>query len=498
MQKFIRRPKHKISWRFAGIFTLLIVGILVFILVSNSFISKTYLYNSKIRTIKKLYERVETGISEGKFEDSDFKEKLSQMCSTNAIGMIIVDIDSQSLFFYGSKEEEMKIALWDKVFLKEKSQYNEVIEATEEYQIAQGFDDRTNQEYIEMWGVLSNDNLFLVRVAASNIQTTIEIMNKMLYIVAAITLLLGLVIITVLTRVVSKPILQLADISERMSHLDFDVKYEGKHDNEIGMLGENINIMSRALENTISELKTANNELKRDIERKEQLEEQRREFVSNVSHELKTPLAIIQGYAEGIMDGVSDDEESRNYYCSVIVDEATRMNELVRKLLEIQELESGTDTITMERFDIVSVINSRIKATEVLVKKDIRVEFDGNKPIYVWGDVFKIEEVFTNLLSNAINYCSGDKLIKISIEEREGVSHIEVFNTGEQIPKEHIEHVFEKFYKIDKARSREYGGSGIGLSIVKAIMDSMNQKVGVYNREDGVVFWFELDSDANI
>ena len=283
-----------------------------------------------------------------------------------------------------------------------------------------------------------------------------------------------------------------------MSHLDFDVKYEGKHDNEIGMLGENINIMSRALENTISELKTANNELKRDIERKEQLEEQRREFVSNVSHELKTPLAIIQGYAEGIMDGVSDDEESRNYYCSVIVDEATRMNELVRKLLEIQELESGTDTITMERFDIVSVINSRIKATEVLVKKDIRVEFDGNKPIYVWGDVFKIEEVFTNLLSNAINYCSGDKLIKISIEEREGVSHIEVFNTGEQIPKEHIEHVFEKFYKIDKARSREYGGSGIGLSIVKAIMDSMNQKVGVYNREDGVVFWFELDSDANI
>ena len=498
MNKLIHKPKHRIGWQFAGIFVGFIMLIIVFVLLLNVFLAKFYFYNSKINIIKDLHERVERGIAENVFGDATFEKNISEICSTNSVGIIIVDTDSKSLFYFGPQEEAMKIALWDKLFLKEKSHYNKILEKTKEYQIEQRYDSRTNLEYIEMSGVLSNDNLFLIRVSTSNINTSIQTTNRFFTILVAFTLIIGLIIIIGLTKVVVKPILQLTDISERMSHLDFDAKYEGNQTNEIGILGENINIMSKALEKTISELKTANNELKRDIERKEKTEELRREFVSNVSHELKTPLAIIQGYAEGLMDGISEDKESRDYYCSVITDEAERMNGLVKKLLEIQELEAGLDTVTMERFDIVSVISSRLKTTEVLTKENIRVVFNEKGPIYVWGDVFKVEEVFINLLSNAINYCSGEKIINISLQKKEETLHIEVFNTGEQIPEEHLEHLFEKFYKVDKARSREYGGSGIGLSIVKAIMDSMNQKVGVYNREDGVVFWFELDSDTNI
>lgn len=114
--------------------------------------------------------------------------------------------------------------------------------------------------------------------------------------------------------------------------------------------------------------------------------------------------------------------------------------------------------------------------------------------MYVWADEFKVEEVFANYFTNAVNHCQASREIVISLEEREGTVRVSVFNTGEAIPREALSHLWEKFYKVDKARTREYGGSGVGLSIVKAIMESLNQKYGVENREDGVVFWFELDS----
>lgn len=148
----------------------------------------------------------------------------------------------------------------------------------------------------------------------------------------------------------------------------------------------------------------------------------------------------------------------------------------------------------MERFDIVTMMKNRIQATELLVKQnDIDIIFNENKPIYVWGDEFKTEEVFTNYLSNAITHCSGEKRISIEAKSIDDRVRISVFNTGDLIPEDSIEHLFEKFYKVDKARTREYGGSGIGLSIVKAVQDSIGQGYGVINKEDGVEFWFEME-----
>ena len=252
--------------------------------------------------------------------------------------------------------------------------------------------------------------------------------------------------------------------------------------------------MSEALESTISELKVANVKLKQDIEKKEKIDEMKSEFMSNVSHELKTPISIIQGYAEGLVEGISDDKESRDYYCSVILDEANKMNTMVKRLLTLNEIESGGDNVNMERFDIVTMIKNRIQATELLLKQnDINIIFDEKMPIYVWGDEFKAEEVFTNYLSNAITHCTGEKRINVITQKKDDRIRVSVFNTGERIPEESIEHLFEKFYKIDKARTREYGGSGIGLSIVKAIQDSIGQGYGVINRNDGVEFWFEME-----
>ena len=259
-----------------------------------------------------------------------------------------------------------------------------------------------------------------------------------------------------------------------------------------------MNELSQTLEKTISELKSANNELMIDIEKKNQIDEMRKDFLSNVSHELKTPLALIQGYAEGLKECINDDADSREFYCEVIMDEAEKMNRMVKQLLTLNQLEFGNEMIAMERFDITELIRGVIQSTAILREQNgIRVEFTEEGPVFVWAEEFMTEEVLTNFMSNAIHYADGEKRIVISVEQKEEVVRISVFDTGPQIPEEDLSHIWTKFYKVDKARTREYGGSGIGLSIVKAIMDSFHRQCGVINHPDGVEFWFELDSQGN-
>ena len=256
-----------------------------------------------------------------------------------------------------------------------------------------------------------------------------------------------------------------------------------------------MNEMSYALEKTISELKTANNELKRDIEKKTEIDELRKEFISNVSHELKTPIAIIQGYAEGLKESVNDYPESMEFYCDVIVDESAKMNTMVKKLLTLNQIEFGNVVEEYERFNIVEIIDNILNQTQILLKeKEAIVDFDNSRHIYVWSDEFQVEQVVTNYISNAINHLDNENIIKISVIEQGKTVRVCVENTGENIPEESLGRIWEKFYKVDKARTREYGGSGIGLSIVKAIMNSLHMQYGVENTNRGVKFWFELES----
>ncbi len=365
---------------------------------------------------------------------------------------------------------------------------------TDNYKMQVVRDYKTQTEYIEMWGILDNGYLFILRSALEGIRESVSISNHFLAYVGLIAICVSALLVVWLSNRVTKPILELANISERMKHLDFEAKYAGNDKTEIAILGNNINELSEALEETISELRTANNELLKDIETKNKIDEMRREFLSNVSHELKTPIALIQGYAEGLKEGINDDEESREFYCDVIMDEASRMNALVRNLLTLNKLEAGNDIVNMERFDVAALAKNYIASADILIRqKEISVRMEDYDPIYVWGDEFRVEEVFMNYFTNAINHALGDRIIDVKMVKDGERVRISVFNTGNSIPEECVEHLWEKFYKVDKARSREYGGSGIGLSIVKAVMESMNQKYGVINYDNGVEFWFELD-----
>ena len=194
------------------------------------------------------------------------------------------------------------------------------------------------------------------------------------------------------------------------------------------------------------------------------------------------------------MENVNDDEESRNFYCEVIIDEANKMNQMVKKLLTLNELEFGSNQVNFERFDMVQLIKSVLLSTEILFRQGgVTLHFDEKEPIYVWADEYLIQQVVSNYISNALNHVGGQNIVEIKLIRRENVLRVAVFNTGENIPEDELDKIWIKFYKVDKARTREYGGNGIGLSIVKAIMNSHNKECGVINHSVGVEFWFEVD-----
>ncbi len=368
------------------------------------------------------------------------------------------------------------------------------------YDIYKLYDRSIDSYYIDLVGFLDNGDLVFIRSSYENIQESVAISSKFLAIVGIFTIVIGAVFMFIVSSSFTKPILSLAHISERMAGLDFDSRYEDiKRSDEIGQLGKSINKMSEKLENTITDLKSANIELEKDIAHKVEIDELRKEFLSNVSHELKTPIALIQGYAEGLKDNVNDDPESREFYCDVIMDESRKMNNMVKKLLSLNEIEFGSNKLTLERFDIVALVRGIASSIDILAEqRQVRVVFNEHDPVFVWADQGMIEEVATNYISNALNHVDGPKIIDIRFEMRGSKVRVSVFNTGEPIPDDMLENIWVKFFKIDKARTREYGGSGIGLSIVKAIMEQHQEDYGVLNHPDGVEFYFELDTSKNI
>ncbi len=371
----------------------------------------------------------------------------------------------------------------------------QLINKTDSYDMFKVYDERLSANYIELVGGIAGDYWVFIRSNYESIRESASISNEFLaYVGIAVTVLCVILMIFV-SRRYTKPILALAEIAQKMEHLDFDVRYEEDRGDEIGVLGHSMNAMSDKLEETISELKTANNELQLDLERRSEQEQMRQEFLANVSHELKTPIALIQGYAEGLQENVNDDPENREFYCEVIVDEADKMNKMVKKLLSLNQLEFGNGQVHLEHFDIREVIRSVVASTEILfTQKGIKLSYDTEaEPVYVWADEYMTEEVVMNYVSNGINHIGGERMMEIKVESADGKARISVFNTGEKIPEDEMDKIWNKFYKVDKARTREYGGNGIGLSIVKAIMEAHNQRFGVKNYDNGVEFWFELD-----
>lgn len=487
--------KHSLTKQITSIVCLLVAGAIVLCWVLNSTLLENYYIMNKKKALLENFEAISQASANDILETKEFKVTFDNMSSNGNIMIMILSSDGKIVQSSVNDWETLRDEFRNILFGTAQA---ELLVNKGDCQLLKKTDTRLKSEYLILVGFLDNGDMILMRTALESIRESAMISNRFLLIVGLLAIFAALIVGFFVTRRITKPILQLTDISKRMVELDFNAKYVSAkgYGNEIDQLGDHINHLSSNLERTISELKSANVELQKDIEKKIQIDEMRKEFLSNVSHELKTPLALIQGYAEGLQDCINDDAESREFYCDVIIDEADKMNRMVKKLLTLNQLEFGNDQVVMERFNMTELIFGVANSTKILLEqKGIRLDMEGLDEVYVWADEFKVEEVMTNYLSNAINHADGEKIIRIFYTKFEDKLRISVFNTGNQIPEEDIDQIWVKFYKVDKARTREYGGSGIGLSIVKAIMDSFQQECGVINHEDGVEFWLELSMD---
>lgn len=497
--------KHSIRLKITFLLTIsLALTIFLVWTLNKSFLVDYYQYD-KIKSLDNVYKEINALVNKNDqtlSEDTlNYIDRLASNNDMNAYIYIVWDWDIVPIYqSNGSGRSTIRIqdSMQAYIFGEEArlgiSNIENIKTIKNKYDIVKQKDDAMQINYLDLIGLLESGHMVFLRTNFESLEASSKLSNNFLAIVGILVTILGTFIMFFISRRFTKPILVLEGIAKKMSNLDFDVKYEVKSKDEIGRLGMSINTLSNALQATITELKIANNELLSDNERKTQIDEMRKEFLSNVTHELKTPIALIQGYAEGLKENINEDQENKEFYCEVIIDEAMKMNHMVKKLLTLNQLEFGNNVLDISRFDVATLICSVLSSTDVLIKqKGIQVYFEEKEPCYVWADEYMIEEVVTNYISNAINHASGANIIEIKLLRLGGIVRIAVFNTGELIPEEELDKVWIKFYKVDKARTREYGGNGIGLSIVKAIMNSHNMECGCMNHTNGVEFWFELD-----
>lgn len=483
------------SVRFKLFFTMcvvILVIILSLVLINSIVLENFYIY-SKTATIKQVYQKVNDYYNTEN-TNVDLETELKKIAYKNNFD-ILIKTDTNLIIFTSDREFlSSTYILKDINEIKSKS----IEENETKINVKVTTDEVNNVSYMFLTGILDNGYVLYIRMPISPIEESVKISNTVLLMIGGITLVVAGIIASFISRKFTNPILQLNDIANKMSKLDFSKKYRiTDTEDEINELGRSINTMSDKLEATIKELQKNNIELEKDIEEKSKIDEMRKQFISDVSHELKTPIALIQGYAEGLIENVNSDEESRKFYAEVILDETNKMDKLVKQLLELMKLEYGKREFDNEKFNINELINEVLRKCSVMInEKNIKVYFENKEPIYVYADEFYMDQIITNYLTNAIKHAEEvekETKIEIKLEKVSNKIRVSVFNTGENIPEEDLQRIWGRFYKLDSSRNRQDGGSGIGLALVKAIMNNYQNEYGVKNKKNGVEFYFDMD-----
>lgn len=305
---------------------------------------------------------------------------------------------------------------------------------------------------------------------------------------------IGLIaILTIIySNMISKPLIKLNSTATKMANLNFSEKCVVTGEDEIGNLASTLNFLSENLNSSLTSLKTANDKLTIDIENERKLEKMRKEFVAGVSHELKTPISLIEGYAEALKDGVAAENE-KDYYLDVIIDESKKMGSLVFEMLDLSQLEYGKSKLNMEAFNVSSLLKSTIKKySSIISEKNIEVISSFSEESYVFADRYRIDQVINNFFTNAIRHTPEAGVINVNLLDKDENILIEIENTGNHIQEEELEKIWDKFYRVDKSRNRALGGTGLGLSIVKNILNMHGSSFGASNTDTGVKFYFTL------
>lgn len=348
-------------------------------------------------------------------------------------------------------------------------------------------------QYILYGKSLENGYHIEISTEVNPIQENASLATTVTTAITVFALVLALVFIYDYSRRFTKPLIQMNDVMKRIASLDFSVKTNIDRKDEIGTLANNINTVSESLDTALSELREKNAQLQADIEKERQLERMRQDFVSSASHELKTPIAIIRGYAEGLKMNIEDENNSSKEYCDIIMKEADKMNDLVINMLEQSLYSTGTKLPEKCEFDVKEYVEDFLKsASPIFKEKEITVNYNAQSGL-VFGDKKQMTTVLSNIVLNACSHTSGEKRIDISTIDDGDYIKINVFNTGSRIDDKDKDNIFTSFYRADKAHSRKEGRFGLGLSIVKSIVTNHGCDCGFKNEDNGVTFWFTME-----
>ena len=482
---------------------IIVLSIITILILLNNFVLEDFYLFSKKNSLKTACIIIDE-LYNKEISQDEIESELEKISIKNDFDILIRNNINENIYF---SNKDFFSGLFEMSILTSQSRRNEykTLEQGKNYIIREIQDQGTNIKYVAISANLTNGYKIYIRMPITSIEESVKISNHFLYIIAIFIIIFGGIIILIISRRFSKPIEELETIAKKMSNLDFSQKYTPSNANdEIDNLGESINTLSNKLESTIKQLKDTNFELEKDVEEKSQIDEMRKSFISDVSHELKTPIALIQGYSEGLIENVNTDEESRKFYAEVILDEATKMDRLVKQLLELMKLEYGKNSFNNSEFDLIELEIEILRKSKVMIEKEnIEIEFENHneenyEEIKVFADPFYIDQVFTNYITNAIKYSipiNGTRKVKIrnDINMETNKVRITVFNTSEGLSEEELHRIWNRFYKIDESRNRENGGNGIGLSLVKAIMNNYGNEYGAKNVAGGIEFYFELD-----
>lgn len=335
------------------------------------------------------------------------------------------------------------------------------------------------------------DNGFFaeVRVQKQMIADSAAVANEFILIISLICFLLSVFWVLLLARRVSKPIVDMNEITRDMAALRFERQLKIDRKDEIGELAVSVNELSSSLSVALKDLQQKNKKLQDDVEAGKRLDAMRRAFVADVSHELKTPISIISGYAEGLKMDI--DPKSREEYCNTIIDESRRMNGLVLTLLDLSRYEAGEAPLEKQAFRLSGLCEPLLR--RIFADTTVTVQNQIPPDTVVLADPAQIEQALKAYLENAAAHTPEGGTVTVLSEEKEDTVRLSVLNTGSHIEEDEMPKIWQSFYRGDASHKRESDRFGLGLSIVSAIIKRHGSQCGVYNTENGVCFWFDID-----
>lgn len=356
----------------------------------------------------------------------------------------------------------------------------EEIEASENGRYLKLDNDRDGGKYIlgQIMGSGKNQAVLVASTRLQPLDDTLMILSNQLIYVAVILLGAALVAALFIADKISRPLEDITRKAEKLSAGNYDVRFEKGRYAEIDQLAHTLNYATQGLQ---------------------QVEKLRTELIANVSHDLKTPLTMIKAYAEMIRDISGNNEEKRNKHLNVIVEESDRMAALVQDLLDVSKLQAGVVEYHPMPFDVAGLVeNVRRRFDGVCLQKGFCIRTSVNRPCRAIGDVSKLQQVLYNLLSNAVNYSGDSRNIDVTVEAKDGKVRIAIRDYGEGISQEDLPYIWDRYYKVDKNHERAVVGTGIGLSIVKSVLELHQAEYGVDSvLGQGSTFWFTLKEAAD-